>query len=311
MKKIDVEVENEIIKLYCEGKAMRMIGEILNLSITTIFNVLKRNNVQTRTRGGIYSLDEKLIIKQYQDGISSQEIANKYNVCCHTITNILEKNNIKRNNLYYNKSLIENYWKDIDTYDKAYFLGFLLTDGNVIGNCIRLQLSEKDKDILEVFREKTCNENPLAYDAKRKLVAFHAKRKQWVTDLDKHAVYPNKTYTAHMPSTIPDEMMPHFLRGCIDGDGWICSSYPRIGFCGNKELVESVHDYLVRRLNVYDTAILHRKKHLWSTSWSSKKDLEKIGHFLYDNKQDCYLSRKFENFLKIVNANAEVKTEIT
>ena len=66
------------------------------------------------------------------------DLANKYKVSFHTISNILEKYKIPRNNLYHNKFLIEDYWETINSNDKAYFLGFMITDGNISGNMIRL-----------------------------------------------------------------------------------------------------------------------------------------------------------------------------
>ena len=37
-----------------------------------------------------------------------------------------------------------------------------------------------------------------------------------------------------------------------------------------------------------------------------KSDIKKIGNFLYENKEDCYLKRKYNNFLKIIQDNTEL-----
>jgi hypothetical protein len=50
---------------------------------------------------------------------------------------------------------------------------------------------------------------------------------------------------------------------------------------------------------------------LWSCQWSSKKDILKIGQYIYQNKQDCYLKRKYNNFLQIIQDNTEVTSLIT
>ena len=154
MRKVDANTRKSVIDYYIEGKSMKLIGELCDISITTVFNILKENNIERRTKGGIYKINENDVVNRYKCGQSSQEIANIYKVTCHTITNILERQNIKRNNIYHNLDLIEDYWEHINSYDKAYFLGFMLTDGNVYRNQTKLQLSAKDIQILYTFAEK-------------------------------------------------------------------------------------------------------------------------------------------------------------
>ena len=50
-------------------------------------------------------------------------------------------------------TLNENYFEQIDTQEKAYFLGFLWADGCNCNGVIHLVLQEKDKYILEKFNE--------------------------------------------------------------------------------------------------------------------------------------------------------------
>ena len=151
MKRTDKEIEQKIIALYQEGKSMKDAGAPYGVTSATVKAILERNSIQKRTKGGIYALPEKEIIDKYKSGISCNKIACEYKVTIHTITNLLEKHNIPRDNVYHNKDLIENYWESIDSYDKAYFLGFIITDGNVYGNFVRLQLSDKDINILKIF----------------------------------------------------------------------------------------------------------------------------------------------------------------
>ena len=114
MKRTSPDIEKQVISEYNNGKSLSKLGESYGL---------KRNNIQVRTKGGIYKLDEDSIINKYKSGKSCREIAEENGVCLKTICNTLEKNNIARDNIYHNKSLISNYWEEINTYDKAYFLG--------------------------------------------------------------------------------------------------------------------------------------------------------------------------------------------
>ena len=130
-KKISPEIEQEIIKLYNSGLSMAKAGIPYNVSSATVMAILNRNNIPKRTKGGIYTIPEQEVITRYKNGESCQVIANSFKVTCHTISNILEKNNIARGNKYKNINLNENYFEIINSYDKAYFLGFMLTDGNI------------------------------------------------------------------------------------------------------------------------------------------------------------------------------------
>ena len=41
---------------------------------------------------------------------------------------------------------------------------------------------------------------------------------------------------------------------------------------------------------------------------ASQKDIEKIGNYIYQNKDNCFLSRKYNNFLQIIHGNTEVNS---
>ena len=309
MKRTSPEIEQEIIKLYNSGLSMAKAGKPYGLCGATVMAILNRNEVPKRTKGGIYKIPEDEIIARYQKGESCQSIADSYNVTFHTISDVLEKRGIPRDNKYKNVSLDENYFETIDRKDKAYFLGFLLTDGNVASseNIIRLSLASKDEEILQNFKEKTGNENKIGIreDERHSERTFQLRSKKWKDDLAKYSVTPRKTATCEMP-VLDTQMMPHLLRGMIDGDGWISAKSHQIGFCGNEKTVTQVRNYFVKTLDVYNVAILHTEDHLWQITWAAKADIEKIGNFIYQDKDNCYLKRKYNNFLQIIHGNTEV-----
>lgn len=308
-KRTDPKTEKKIVEAYQSGLSMAKAGEFYGVTSATVMRILNTYNIPKRTKGGIYKLPDDEVIKRYQQGESCQKIADSYNVTFHTISNILEKYDIKRNNRYHNLTLNENYFETIDSYDKAYFLGFLLTDGSVSDkeNAIRLSLSSKDEEILNVFKDKTGNGNIISIreDERHSERIFHLRSKKWKEDLAKYTVVPKKTFICEMPE-LQSNMMPHLIRGMIDGDGWITAKGHAIGFCGNEKTVTQLRDFLVDTLNVYNVKVIHTEDNLWQISWASQKDIEKIGNFIYQDKQDCYLKRKFDNFIELIHGNTEV-----
>ena len=90
------------------------------------------------------------IIKNYRSGMTAKQIANKYGVSKYTILRRLEschsprRSNSEANRFY---SLNPSFFEKIDTEQKAYWLGFLLADGNIayngrnkVGRALRLSL---------------------------------------------------------------------------------------------------------------------------------------------------------------------------
>lgn len=302
--KYNKETEQKIIAAYLSGLSMAKVATLFKLSAATVKHILDKNQVPVRTKGGIYKIPEQDVIDSYKRNESCQSIANRYNVSFHTISNILERNGIKRNNRYKNLDLDINYFHAIDRADKAYFLGFLITDGNVTGNMVRLSLHPKDTHILEVFKRKTGNSNKLYSRKDKPEMSLSVKNKQWVEDLSHFGVVPNKTVSVYLPQ-LPQEHMPHLIRGMIDGDGWISSKSHQIGFCGNEQTVTQLRDFLVSELSVYPVKVLHCNTSLWQITWASQKDIVKIGSYLYKDKQDCFLIRKYQEFLQI-QGNTEV-----
>lgn len=127
-------------------------------------------------------------------------------------------------------------FKNIDTEEKAYFLGWMYSDGNVYGNTIngytvKLKISDKDEEIIEKLIDEfpffKFYEEKLMYTYKGKTElkiysGMRAYRKEIYNDLLSHGVLPGKsTYNKNnfkMPK-LKDNLIPHFIRGLADGDG--------------------------------------------------------------------------------------------
>lgn len=98
-------------------------------------------------------IQENEIINLYNSGLSSLKVSKIINYSKRTVLNVLKRNNIKarkniRNKKYY---FNENYFEDINSSDKAYFLGLLTADGNV-SKAVNISLQKPDEYILEIFK---------------------------------------------------------------------------------------------------------------------------------------------------------------
>ena len=178
------------------------------------------------------------ICERYRRGESMQSLAASYNRgTIKPIKRVLEQNGVT---LRTNDEAIHkyhcnyHYFDQIDTPNKAYILGFLYADGcNYMNDKNatyhwQIELQRQDADILrDMMRE-------LEYDGKlREVTHRYTHRKDVETSmfyvcnhhmcdaLCRVGVHPHKTYDTTWPEWMPDELVPHFIRGLLDGDGCI------------------------------------------------------------------------------------------
>lgn len=302
MKKTDKNIEQEIIKKYTIDKlSQKAIAEQYGICDTTVGNILRRNNIPARTNGGINKINkDDLYNYYYKDNMTLKQIADIYNVKLETIRQQMIKSGIytkKAYCAYSNPDLVENYFETIDTQNKAYFLGYIAADGNVSGTQLRLELNKKDKIILDKLNKELHNNTKLQEHCD--CLVLSCKSQKIVSDLSKYHIIPKKTFTVEFPQ-LSDEMMRHYIRGLIDGDGWT-TKYKRknknffsysIGFCGNEQMVTSLRDFLVKKLNIYNVKISYIGN-ICQVLWSSKSDIVKIRDYLYKDAE-VYLKRKYD-----------------
>ena len=162
-------------------------------------------------------------VRLYLSGLGTPEIAQKLNIAQTTARDYLLYHRIpfRAPNELTKCFMREDFFSVIDTEEKAYFLGWLYSDGNVSKNLktISLTVLSKDIDIIERL-------NNLVYDEPRhyiyrKYVKLLMSRKRMSRDLVRLGCVPNKTLVLKFPTydQVPATLVHHFLRGYSDGDG--------------------------------------------------------------------------------------------
>lgn len=244
------------------------------------------------------------------EGKTTKEAAQLLKVGCTTLNRKgwaqLPLNNLSRHQ--YKKDL--NYFKVIDRRDKAYTLGFLLTDGSIgKRGVLRFEISEKDIEVLDYIRSNISPESPIKYvertrvmnqytwTSKTVLVTFKAKN--YLEDLKVYGIVPSKTYKRQILPNIPEEFMPDLIRGIFDGDGsvYIDGKYPRVSFTGEHNLLNELALYLYNNdiISKLCTVFTKPKQHDCVFSFGSQKDTLSFFNYIYKDAP-FYLTRKFKKF---------------
>ncbi len=308
--------KSEIIKMYNKGYSTVMIANKLNRCDSTIGRFLKRNSLnRTYRKNKILKEDEKDIVNLYRAGLPAKDILPRYAdriKCENTIINILKRNNcdIRPRGVptYFNK----RYFKVIDTEAKAYFLGLLLTDGNVYKAKrrtpqYRIQISLKydDIEIIEKFKEELNATTKISHYIKngRNECIFGVHSKEMAADLALYGICERKTFNTELSSLVPKELYPHYIRGVFDGDGtvFLSGKYKSLtfGFYGTHKLVSQVKQYLTKQIHISDNSIFDKETVSFIT-FSKIKDVKNFYNLLYSDSH-FYLRRKknvFEKYLK-------------
>ena len=171
---------------------------------------------------------DKEIEKMY---FSISEVAKKFNVSPNFVQKYASKAGVMRTHEDYQYNLNMNYFKQIDTRNKAYVLGMMYADGNVGDDyTMSLSLIEEDKIILDRIKEDMGYNGPLRYydNIKRKYnskpcYTLAIKRVEMAADLLRLGCMPNKTWKIRFPNEdiLPTEFIADFCRGFWDGDGHV------------------------------------------------------------------------------------------
>lgn len=255
-------------------------------------------------------------LKDNYGKLSTKEISKKLN---RPISGI----NLKASRLgikFFKRSEYDrDYFKVIDSEEKAYWLGFIYADGWTSYNYDKghfsfgIELKESDDNHLKKFIESIngnvkINYRKREHDYKTKftthtcLIRLHSR--EFVSNLIKLGVNKDKTYTLKFPNFIDSHLMRHFIRGYIDGDGFI-SFYKnkkygyrcRMGFvCKSKDFANGLIDFLENEIEGKLLSNIDRGSIAVETS--NQNQLKVLINYLYEDSS-IYLDRKYEKYLEL------------
>lgn len=256
-----------------------------------------------------YYLSQPMTIKQVED---------KYELSHPTITKILKDVPKYTKAKLNNPNMKEHFFQEINEEAKAYFLGLLISDGNVFKDntgrqaSISITLDLKDEYMLEKFKEVLQANTSVGHDD-RGCGQIAVRSNIMAEDLAKYGVVPRKSYNTYLP-LISKEMMPHLIRGIFDGDGSIMAKpnpsndghnrfLHSISFCGTHQLMEDISNYILENLGIKTTVYDYKDRNLSELKIQNIDNIAKFGYWIYRNST-IFLNRKkdiFNDFLKHYN----------
>lgn len=259
-----------------------------------------------------WTKEEEQFVIDNHGKLSYNQMSQVLNRTLKSIENKVRRLGLKRLSKYHYD---EDFFKVIDTEEKAYWLGFIYADGYVNFDEIRhsyelgIELKYSDNNHLKKFNI-AINGNIQVTDRWRNtfnkqhhMCEIRLYNKKIVKDLQQYGIVNSKTYIKqHISTFIPSYLICHFIRGFYDGDGSICVNKNRqcLQFNitnANDVILKDIRKFLYEKYKIisYISCEEHHKGAtvpIYQINFKGLINAYKFGDFLYNNAH-IYLDRKY------------------
>ncbi len=114
--------------------------------------------------------------------------------------------------------------------------------------------------------------------------------------VQRHGLAPRKSsLDLPYPSNIPDELLPHFARGNLDGDGTVCvrpkANRAYVGWLGTPRFVAGLAAAIARVAGVTAPTLSSHGANLLGATWTAKANVLRLREWLYADSS-LHLPRK-------------------
>ena len=257
------------------------------------------------------------IIKYYlSQPMTMRQVEDKYELSHPTISKILKDIPKYTKAKLNNPNMKEHFFQEINNEESAYFLGLIISDGNVFKDStgrqvsISITLDLKDEYMLNKFKEAVNSNTSIGHDG-RGCGQIAVRSNVMAEDLAQYGIVPRKSYDTYLP-ILNKEWMPHLIRGILDGDGSILAKLNRdnrflhsISFCGTHKLMQNISDYAFENLELKQkpTVYDYKDRQLSELKIQNQNDMYIFGEWLYKDA-NIFLTRKkdiYDNFKEHYN----------
>lgn len=317
------KVHKEWIDLYVSGWSLGKIADKYGTDAANVLYTLKKHGVERRDIPE-HARHEELMpfhaewAKLYKNGMSANDIAKKYNMDDTTVWRAIQGAGVETRSagLAHRKYFVKNNsaFDQIDTFEKAYWLGFLMADGNLYKatkgaeTSLQVNLGKVDIGHIEKLKVFLDTDAPIHMVEKTNAACFSVSSESLANGLIKWGCIPKKSLVLQFPN-IPGEFYAPFVLGYFDGDGSVfqvsktANKYGiRVNFCsGSCDFMERMQIILLNAARISTTPLQKRKNsNIYLFNIERKADVRKIYEWFYSGAT-VYLDRKKKKFDELIN----------
>lgn len=237
-----------------------------------------------------------------EENWSVAKIAKEFSLDRHKLSKMMKENGtvIGRTSSKYRYQ--EDYFDNINTEEKAYWLGFLYADGYVSEDAGKMEFGLQIGDIttVEKLRDTLVPGKPVHIRKATNSCRLNVTNVPIVKSLISKGCGPRKSLTLQFPTKfmVHAILVKHFIRGYMDGDGCVhITKRPDIvvAFEGTEKFLEELREHIMSKVDVTKTTICsvtNSKSYSWS---KTGPDAIKILEYLYEDAT-IFLERKHRIF---------------
>ena len=248
-----------------------------------------------RAKGGFHmprkqGISDDYIAELYKQGTSMDHISDLTGISVRGLRYILNKNGVLMRTVGQPRKhkVNENFFK-VWTHEMAWVLGLFVTDGHINKETHSIYFTQKDERILKLiakFMDADYVLMPTGPTKNTPTIVINSKEiKQ---DLLRMGITPNKSCSLKMPA-IPRQFIASFIRGVIDGDGYIDPKgyYMYVTTASLAFAQELLNVFNGWKLNsVLINQHSSQKKPIYRVKVTGKQDIIQLSQILYTSIQD-------------------------
>ncbi|MEO4055125.1 LAGLIDADG family homing endonuclease [Solibacillus sp. CAU 1738] len=168
------------------------------------------------------NIEDEDIIAMYEKRMSYKEMMEQTGLSDRAIRNVIKKHNVDIRPIGQPRKhkVNEDFFK-VWSDEMAWVLGILVTDGHINRSTHSIYFSQKDERILKLIATYMAADYvlmPIGTTKTTPTIVINSKEIK--KDLELIGIKPNKSLTVQFPE-VPERYLPSFIRGVIDGDGWV------------------------------------------------------------------------------------------
>ncbi len=278
---------------------------------STISNHRKKLGLSNLERNKKLQQKAEYICNQYGKK-TRQQIAKELNCSVSYIQKILNANKITgtvRNTYYYD----DYYFHDIDCPNKAYWLGFIASDGCVYKrerheDTLNLSLKQDDFEILKELQNQLKTTKPISFSQSDRTATLQISSNQLCQDLKNIGIEQTKTFKMSITNILSNISLKYwnaFILGYFDGDGSI--DIPQ-------HTISKSHVRIAAPIkNQIEFQVALKKFDIDSTVMEDKRTYtQPFGSLEFKNTAEKYMFLKFiyNSKIKCLNRKAERAQEL-
>ena len=238
---------------------------------------------------------------------SISEIAKEFSIDRQNFSSFLKKEGIWEDRRIQYK-INRNFFKEINSPEKGYLLGFIAADGCIIKDNkgrlkgLDISLQKLDREFL-ISVANLLGESDRIVKEKQKCYSLRITSSEMALDLTNLGIHSQKSLTLDLSKIkVPEIFKKDFLRGYFDGDG--CFFFKKydygerslISFTGTLESLIYIRQELQENCSCSSGTITQRNPENFTNNytiqWQGNRQVKSILSYLYSSQSKIFLSRK-------------------